>query len=118
GGIDLCARSALVEAAAKAADHYAGAGWPPATSLSALASALYYGPRPVEDAIAQCEGLLTKHAGDRASEANIRVWLGGLEGMRGRRDEALALVDRAESVYRDLGQALAAGDICGLVRAT
>jgi DNA-binding SARP family transcriptional activator/predicted ATPase len=113
----LCDNSALEDAAAKAAYHYTRAGWSPSTSLSALGSALFYGPRPVEDAVEHCERLLRDHAGDRASEANIHVWLGGLEGMRGRHDEGLALVDSAESVYRELGQALAAGDICGLVRA-
>ncbi len=112
-----CDNSALEEAAAKAADYYRRAGWSPSTSLSALASALYYGPRPVEEAITRCEQLLRDHAGDRASEANVLVWLGGLKGMRGCFNEGLALVERAKTVYEELGQTLAAGDTCGLVRA-
>jgi DNA-binding SARP family transcriptional activator len=109
--------SELEEAAAAAAYHYRRAGWSPSTCLSLLGSALYYGPRPVEEAIGRCEQLLGEHTGDRASEANVLVWLGGLEGMRGRFTEGLDLVERARMVYEDLGQTLAAGDFCGLVSA-
>jgi tetratricopeptide (TPR) repeat protein len=107
--------SALEEAAGKAADYYRRAGWSPSTSLTSLASALYYGPHPVDDAIERCEELLASHAGDVASEANILVWLGGLEGMRRRFDQGLVLVDRARSAYQQLGLALAAAETCGLV---
>jgi DNA-binding SARP family transcriptional activator len=107
--------SALEEAAAKAADHYRRAGWSPSTSVTALASALYYGPHPVDDAVCRCEELLRSHSGDIASEASILVWLGGLEGMRRRFDEGLALVHRARTTYLELGLALAAGETCGLV---
>jgi tetratricopeptide (TPR) repeat protein len=110
--------AALEDAAARAAVHYRRAGWSPSTSVSAIASALYYGPRPVEQGIARCEELLREHAGDRASEANIVVWLGGLEAMRGRFDDARSLVERAEGMYEELGQTLAAEDTCGLVEGT
>jgi DNA-binding SARP family transcriptional activator len=106
----------LEEAAAKAAVHYRRAGWSPSSCLNSLGVALYYGPSPVGQAIAQCEDLLRSHEGDPASEANVLVWLGGLEGMRGRFDEGLLLVERAQTLYEQLGQLLAAGETCGFIR--
>jgi tetratricopeptide (TPR) repeat protein len=53
------------------------------------------------------------HESDRASEANVEVWLGGLEAMRGNFDIARAHVARARSGYRDLGLEGAVTDICG-----
>jgi len=60
--------------------------------------------------------LLEQHSGDRASEANILLFMGGLEAMRGGFDEARALVTDAKDRYLELGQALSATDACGLVR--
>jgi tetratricopeptide (TPR) repeat protein len=91
------------EAAEKAVSHYQRGGWSPSTALSVVASALHLGPRPVEDAIARCEQLLSEHAGDRASEAGVQYWLGGLEAMRGRYDVGTAHVDTACAMYEDLG---------------
>ncbi len=54
-------------------------------------------------AIARCEALLHEHDGDRASEANLLVWLGGLEAMRGDFSEARELVDQAGQRYEQLG---------------
>jgi DNA-binding SARP family transcriptional activator len=110
-----CEYAAFEDAAARAATHYRRAGWSPSTALGYLAVALYYGPKSVEDAVAQCEDLLGKHEGDRASEANVLAWFGGLEAMRGGFDDARALVARAKTMYRDLGLAAAAADICGRV---
>ncbi|HEY8727110.1 MAG TPA: BTAD domain-containing putative transcriptional regulator [Gaiellaceae bacterium] len=98
-----CEFAAWEEAAARAAEHYRRAGWSPSTSLGDLACALYYGPRDVTSAIARCEALLLEHDGDRASEANLLVWLGGLEAMRGRFSDARDLVDQAEQRYEQLG---------------
>ena len=95
------------EAAARAATHYRRGGWSPSTSLETLASALHFGPRPVDDAAARCEELLADHVGDRASEANVLIWLGGLEAMRGRFDEGRSLVSRARAIYDELGLMLA-----------
>jgi tetratricopeptide (TPR) repeat protein len=98
-----CEYGAWEEAAARASEHYRRAGWSPSTSLGDLACALYYGPRDVTSAIARCEALLLEHDGDRASEANLLVWLGGLEAMRGRFSEARELVNQAEQRYEQLG---------------
>jgi DNA-binding SARP family transcriptional activator len=103
-------------AARTAAAHYRKAGWSPSTCLSAVGAALYYGPQPVPEAIERCGELLSEHAGgDRASEANILLWLGGLQGMRGEFSEGLELVRHAREMYIDLGQILAAVEACGSV---
>jgi DNA-binding SARP family transcriptional activator len=112
-----CQNAAYEEAAVKAADHYRRAGWSPSTCLSGLGSALYHGPKPVEDALAQCQGLLESHADDRASEANLLVWKGGLEAMRGRFDDARSLVALARDIYENLGQTIASTLVCGAVEA-
>jgi DNA-binding SARP family transcriptional activator len=91
------------EAAEKAVSYYQRGGWSPSTSLAVLVGSLHWGPRPVEKAIARCEQLLSQHAGDRASEANVLYVLGGLEAMRGRFDEGLARVDAARAMYDELG---------------
>ena len=98
-----CEFGAWEEAAERAAEHYRRAGWSPSTSLGDLACALYYGPREVTSAIARCEALLLEHDGDRASEANLLVWLGGLEAMRGHSADALNFVDQAKQRYEQLG---------------
>jgi len=98
-----CEYGAWEEAAARASEYYRRAGWSPSTSLGDLGCALYYGPRHVPTAIARCEALLHEHDGDRASEANLLVWLGGLEAMRGHFSEARELVDQAGQRYEQLG---------------
>jgi DNA-binding SARP family transcriptional activator len=98
-----CEYGAWEEAAARASDHYRRAGWSPSTSLGDLAGALYLGPHEVTSAIARCEALLFEHAGDRASEANLLNWLGGLEAMRGHFSDARGLVAQAAQRYEQLG---------------
>jgi DNA-binding SARP family transcriptional activator len=96
--------TAMADAATKALVHYRRSGWSPSSCMGALASALYYGSLPVQDAIGRCHVLLGEHADDRASEVNIMLWLSGLEGMRGNFSEARSLVDRCEEIYEQLGQ--------------
>jgi tetratricopeptide (TPR) repeat protein len=86
--------------------------------LEYLGTALFFGPRPVETALVQCTQLLAEHEGDRASEANIVAWQGGLEAMRCRFDVGRALVERARAIYEDLGLENAVIDICGRVLGT
>jgi class 3 adenylate cyclase len=102
-GAFYCEFAAWEEAAERAAEHYRRAGWSPSTSVGDVACALYYGPRDVNSAIAKCEALLLEHDGDLASEANLLVWLGGLEAMLGHFSEARHLVDQAEQRYGQLG---------------
>jgi tetratricopeptide (TPR) repeat protein len=113
-----CDYAAMEESSARAAGHYRRAGWSPSTALENLGIALFFGPKPVERAIVQCEQLLLEHDGDRASEANIVVWQGGLEAMRGRFDPARALVARAKTIFQELGLQAASVDTCGRLLAT
>jgi DNA-binding SARP family transcriptional activator len=110
-----CEYAALEEASSRAATHYKRAGWSPSTALEYLGTALFFGPGNVETAIAQCEQLVIEHDGDRASEANIVVWQGGLEAMRGRFEEGRAFVARARAIFEDLGLESGAVDACGRV---
>ncbi len=81
-----------------------------------LAAALHDGPLPVAVAIAQCEELLAEHADDRASQANVLLWLGGLEGMRGRFEIGQTSVARAKVIFEELGGVVTLGG-CGGVEA-
>jgi tetratricopeptide (TPR) repeat protein len=110
-----CEYAALEEAATRAATHYKRGGWSPSTAFEYLGTALFFGPTPVEPALAKCAQILIEHVGDRASEANIIAWQGGLEAMLGRFDEGRALVARARSIYEELGLEGGAVDICGRV---
>jgi tetratricopeptide (TPR) repeat protein len=102
-------------AALRAADYYRRAGWSPSTCLDGVASALYYGPRPVQEALNRCDELLKESGGDPASEANVLVWMGGLAAMHGLFDQGRSLVEQARNRYEELGQTLGAAATCGLV---
>jgi class 3 adenylate cyclase len=112
-----CEYAALEEAATRAAAHYKRAGWSPSSAFEYLGTALFFGPKPAESALMQCAKLLIEHDGDRASEANIVAWQGGLEAMLGRFDEGRALVERARTTYQELGLEAGAVDVCGRVLA-
>ncbi len=115
-GAFACELEACAEASARAARHYREAGWSAATCLGNLAAALHDGPLPVAVAIAQCEELLAEHADDRASQANVLLWLGGLEGMRGRFEIGQTSVARAKVIFEELGGVVTLGG-CGGVEA-
>jgi DNA-binding SARP family transcriptional activator/tetratricopeptide (TPR) repeat protein len=108
-----CEYAAMEDAASRAAACYRRSGWSSSSALDYLGLALYFGPRPVGEAIARCEELLDTYEGDRASEANIRVWLAPLEALRGDFDRARDDVARAKLIYQDLGLAAAVVDTCG-----
>jgi predicted ATPase/class 3 adenylate cyclase len=69
-----------------------------------LAQALYYGPTPVEDAIARCEELLAARTDDRMMNASIKGCIAGLRAMEGDFDEARRLQAGARAVYEELGE--------------
>jgi len=108
-----CEYGPMEDSAARAAMHYRRAGWSPSTALDYVGNALYFGPKPVSEAIDQCERLLREHDGDRASEANIILWLGGLEAMRKNFTDARAHVSRARTIYNEFGLPINAVDACG-----
>jgi len=110
-----CDYGSMEESGTRAARYYRRAGWSPSSAFEFVGIALYHGPRLVSEAIDQCEQLLREHDGDRASEANIIVWLGGLEAMRRNFAEALAYVSRARTIYHEFGLTMGAVDTCGRV---
>jgi len=57
--------------------------------------------------------LLREHEGDRASEANVIVWLAGLQAMRKNFADARAHVSTARAIYAEFGLTMAAVDTCG-----
>jgi len=101
------------DAAERALLHYRRSGWSPATCLGELGAALYHGPTPVAEAVRRCEELLEDAVSDRASEANVLVFRGGLEAMRGRFDEARQLVTTARATFEEVGMATAIANFCG-----
>jgi len=111
----FCEYAEMEAAARRAIDHYQRAGWSPSTALNSLGTALFFGPTPVGVAVAELERLRHTFEGDRASEANLLLWLGGLVAMRGDPDEGRALIDSAQGSYRELGLTAAAEDDCARV---
>ncbi len=113
GGV-LGNNAARQEAAERALHHYRRSGWTPATCLGELASALYQGSTPAAEAISRCEELLDE-ASDRASEANLVVFMGGLEAMRGRFDEARQHVQHARTTFEEIGLTTGIANFCGAI---
>jgi tetratricopeptide (TPR) repeat protein len=105
------------ESAERALVHYRRAGFSVSTCLSQIAAALYYGPTPVMDAVRRCEALLRDEVHDRAAEANVRVYLGGLVAMRGEFERAGQLVRLARTTFRELGQPTAIALTCAPISA-
>jgi class 3 adenylate cyclase/tetratricopeptide (TPR) repeat protein len=68
-----------------------------------LAMALYYGPTPVPEAIHQCRQILEQTSEDPVVGPAFLVSLGGLQAMRGRFDEARALLGQGRSLFEELG---------------
>jgi DNA-binding SARP family transcriptional activator/tetratricopeptide (TPR) repeat protein len=107
--------AAWLEAAERALVHHDRAGWPVAACVGQIAAALYYGPTSVREAIARCRQLESAAADDRGAEANVGVFLGGLEAQRGNFDLGRELVLGARAVFDDLGYARLSASHCGAV---
>ncbi len=110
-----CEYAAWEDASRQAATYYERAGWSPSIALKNLGVALYYGPTHVDTAIRECDELLRAHEGDRATEANIVLWLAALRAMRGEFDPSRMHVAKARQIYVELGFAPAAADDCDRV---
>jgi tetratricopeptide (TPR) repeat protein len=109
-------QNAEYEAAAeRALHHYRRAGWPTATCLQAVAAALFYGPRPVEEGLARIEELLATEATERAGEMHLRLWGAGLHALRGEVDVARAAVTTATDTFGDLGQPITVATACAFI---
>jgi tetratricopeptide (TPR) repeat protein len=109
-----CRYAVAEEAFEHALEHYRRAGWPISVCAAELAGALYFGPRPVNEALARANELLTEDIG-LLGEANVKVWTAGLEALRGRFEEARQLVAHAREVYESLGLTVGSAETCGHV---
>jgi tetratricopeptide (TPR) repeat protein len=98
--------------------HYRRSGWSASGCLAELSSALLHGPTPVGEALERCEDLLDD-AADRAGRANVLAFLGGLEALDGRFDDARLHVAESTAIYEELGelhtQANNAGRVLGRI---
>jgi DNA-binding SARP family transcriptional activator len=92
-----------LDAAERSLAYYTEAGWLPSTCIGHVAAALYFGPAPVEPAVARCRELLADLP-DFAGEAGVAAHLGGLVAMTGEWDEAGELLARARSLYEEVGR--------------
>ena len=102
----FCQNAEWEKASERALAEYRASGWPTTRCVGELASALYYGPRRVDDARARMSALLDETVG-RGGEANVYSALALLEGMGGNFDLARDLIARARAVYDELGSTLA-----------
>ena len=80
-----------------------------AEGVGLFAGSVPYGPVPVEEAIRRCEEILAGAGGSRTVEARTLRALAGLKAMVGQFEEARSLVDRARTIFEDLGLRLRAG---------
>jgi tetratricopeptide (TPR) repeat protein len=74
-----------------------------ATYLANLASTIFFGTTPADDAIAQIEGLL-EEVSDRGVEASMLLKLAGLHAMEGRFELARSLYERSKAMRKEMGQ--------------
>ena len=105
------------KAAERALAYYKRSTWPTSTSAGEIANALYYGPKPVTEAIHRCAELLQHESANRHGRANIEVFLGGLVAQQGEFEEAKTLISAATATYEELGhrasRSMSAGAVLG-----
>jgi class 3 adenylate cyclase/tetratricopeptide (TPR) repeat protein len=97
---------AAAAAAAERAIHYAERSddrLAVARAADALATALLWGPAPVDSAIARCEELLAEAEANRPLRANVLTALASLHALRGDFDGARQHQAVATGIYRELG---------------
>jgi class 3 adenylate cyclase/tetratricopeptide (TPR) repeat protein len=72
-------------------------------AATAYAAAAIFGPTPVSEAIARCEGVLDRVSGDRQSEGVLNALLASLLAMQGEFDRARELSRRGRRQLEELG---------------
>lgn len=77
-----------------------------ATILSWLSSSAFWGPTHVDAAIERCEQILKSSKGKRLAEAKCLLRIAGLQGMRGRFEQARMMIATSRATLSDLGQTL------------
>ena len=98
--------------------HYRRAGWPLTTCVGHIAAAEYFGPTPAVSGIERCTSMLETDVTDRAGEANVLAYLGGLWGMCRDARGALEHVERAREIYTELGREPTIATTCEPIAAT
>jgi hypothetical protein len=73
-------------------------------AAATLAGALVHGPVPLEEASGRLMTLVADLEGDRLSQAAIRLDLSVILALRGSVEDAREEAERAQQVFRDLGQ--------------
>jgi class 3 adenylate cyclase len=107
----------LERATERALVHYRRAGWPTTSCVQALATALFYGPKPVAQGVRRCTELLEHDVTDRAGEAYVRVWQAGLGALAGGYGDARQVVVDSTRVLEELGQPISAASTCATIAA-
>ena len=104
--VNACRWGARADALERALEHARRAGdrAEVATMTFLHAQALYLGPTPVPEAIAQCRRYLAEYPDDRLLEASVTAVLAGLHAMEGELDEARSMFARAREVHEELGR--------------
>ncbi len=74
-----------------------------ARAVDVVVTALYWGPEPVDEAIARCELLLAETAGNGQLRGNVLTALAGLRALQADFDEARRLRAEAEVIFGELG---------------
>jgi DNA-binding SARP family transcriptional activator len=95
-----CRYRESADAAERARHYFRLSNWPVAPCLQELAAGFYCGPTSVDEGILRCRALLDE--ADRGGEANILIFLAGLEAMAERFDSARELAGRARKIYEEL----------------
>jgi DNA-binding SARP family transcriptional activator/thioredoxin-like negative regulator of GroEL len=107
----FCEYAAMEEAGEQMVACYGRARWPLAGPLEVLGTALEFGPRPVDDAIARLRQLAAQDT-SRWIDANVALFVGRLEAMRTNFDAARAELERARNGFTELALPPALGDTC------
>jgi class 3 adenylate cyclase/tetratricopeptide (TPR) repeat protein len=107
--------AAWLDAAERAIEYYRLTGFSTAGCLLEVAVATFYGPTRVSDGVELLEELLGESI-DRLGTANVLVYLGGLNALAERHDDAHALLDEADAIYADIGASYEQADNSGRVR--
>ncbi|MEA2477448.1 MAG: hypothetical protein QOC87_1647 [Actinomycetota bacterium] len=74
--------------------------------LSSLSAILFWGPTPVDKAIALCEEIIERSGGNRFVQAMCMSRTAGLQAMQGDAAGGRSSMARARAILTDLGQAL------------
>ena len=111
-GSFYCRNLVWEEALQRALGHYRRSGWPTTTVLQGVGSALFFGPRPADEALRRCDDLIAAEVSDRVGEAHVNVWRAALEAIGGEFDGAREAVERARHTYIELWQPVTAAVSC------